>query len=351
MNASDKPRVVFVVRDWKSRWPEIDALGEASIAGVQGRIRSGIDAWIVQGYLRLRDRLRQLGFDVSISEAFPTPPGGAICIAHRDDLNRYGDSLYDCYVIGVRADRPPLRVAQIEIVQNGLDLSSPRSRFIPSWPQPGLKPRDAVRGACVERVAYMGRDNSLPPWYRDGSFIAALASMGIALDIRERAWNNYSDVDVLIAHRDETPVMLRQKPAAKLVNAWLAGVPALLAPEPAYLELRESPLDFMEATDADTALRALRELRADPALYHAMVENGRKRARAFTGEAIAARWMDLIIGDAMPAFEAWRRARPSWPVRYAGHLRDMSAQKILAKGFRRRQRSELRDQLRHTRSG
>src|SRR5436309_1927650 len=68
------------------------------------------------------------------------------------------------------------------------------------------------------------------------------------------------------------------KPASKLVNAWLAGVPALLGPEIAYRELRRSELDYCEVSSLAEAQAAVDRLLGDPGLYNAMVENGRARA-------------------------------------------------------------------------
>ena len=74
------------------------------------------------------------------------------------------------------------------------------------------------------------------------------------------------------------PIVLETKPASKLVNAWAAGVPAMLGPEPAYRELRSSPLDFLETPAAEAVLDAIDRLRGEPGLYAAMAENGLRRA-------------------------------------------------------------------------
>lgn len=339
---NDKAGVVFVARGLAERWPDIAALNAAAIDREQARFRSGVDTWIVQSYLRLAAGLQERGLAASIAERFVRD---SVCVAHRDDLNRYSDPLHGCYVVGVRADRPPLCVARLVIVQNGLSSPRPshphvRTRFIPFWPQPGLIPRDASRGARIERAVYLGRAGSAPAWYRDGRLHSALAELRTHFEIRERAWNDYTDVDVLVAQRDASPTMLLHKPASKLVNAWIAGVPAILAPEPAYSELRRSPLDYFEARDVSEVVAAVRTLLREPARYRAMVENGRARARDYDVPAVSARWLDLLSEEAAAA-AAWRLARPPWPVRYATHLWDMSRQKLMAKAFRRRERREL----------
>jgi hypothetical protein len=120
---------------------------------------------------------------------------------------------------------------------------SPRTQFLNFRPQPGLIARDPSRGSRIERVAYFGRASAGPAWFYDPVWHALLAGMGVVFEIRDDRWFDYSDVDVVIAHRTESPTMLRQKPASKLTNGWLAGTPALLANEPAYASLRRSSLD------------------------------------------------------------------------------------------------------------
>lgn len=331
------PRIVFVVRELDRHWPDIAAFDEATIEREQARFRRGIENWIVQTYVRTRRALEAKGASVAIADRFERR---ALCIAHRDDLNRYGDPLHDCFVLGVRADRPPVLVADLEVVQNALQIESPRARWLPHWPQPGLIPRDPARGTRVERAVYMGRTDSVPAWYSDPHWRAEAAAMGIAIEVRNEGWHDYSNVDVLLAHRTETSAMLRNKPASKLVNAWLAGVPAIVAPEPAFEQLRSSDLDFIATTDAGSTLEALRQLATVPGCYRAMAQNATARGREFTVDAVRARWLSLLLDEAIPAFERWRTKSGALPVRYARYIAAMSAQKLAARRFRREERRE-----------
>jgi len=134
------------------------------------------------------------------------------------------------------------------------------------------------------------------------------------------AWPDYRAVDVLIAVRPPDRRLYLAKPATKLVNAWLAGVPAILGEEFAYRELRRSPLDYIEVASIDDARRAVRRLRDEPILYQAMVDNGRRRAREFTITSITEHWRKLLF-DILPALEGdpifRRRRRLSLPARRA----------------------------------
>lgn len=330
-----RPRVVFVLKSLRERWADLPGLDERGFEQQHARVRRGIDIWIAQGYARLKVPLEARGFDVSVSDRFQP---GAICVAHRDDLNRYTDPLHECFVVGVRADRPEVTVAEIEVVQSAVQRDSPRARFVPSWPQPALIARDASRGSCIRRAAYLGRTSAAPAWYFETGFRESLLAYGITFDVRTGGWNDYSQVDVVLAHRDENAAMLLRKPATKLVNAWLAEVPALVAPEPAIAELKRSDLDFIATEDAASTLAAVRRLAQEPRRYLAMVENGRVRALEYAVESIRARWMDLMENEVMPAFERWRH-RGAFE-RYVRHLHTMSAQKLAARRFRQAERRD-----------
>ena len=230
----------------------------------------------------------------------------------------------------MRADRAAVVACDIAIIQNQI-APSPRERYVPLWPQPGLRPREAGRGQRIERVAYHGRH--APPWFFEAPFVGALASRGIRFEVKRGAWDDYRGVDVALASREDAAAILATKPATKLYNAWIAGVPALASPEPAYRQLRRSPIDFIEVADAIEVVRALDLLRANPGLYAAMVANGRERAAAFAIDAVRDRWIELLEGEVRPAFEAKAhrlRGRRLW------HVGAMAAQKTLSRIHRTR---------------
>jgi hypothetical protein len=96
--------------------------------------------------------------------------------------------------------------------------------------------------------------------------------------------------------------VLATKPATKLYNAWLARVPMLAMPEPAFRDVRRGPLDFIEVLGPRDVLLALDTLRAHPGLYRAMVGNGALRGREFSVEATRERWMGLLEDEVVPRF-------------------------------------------------
>src|SRR2546422_1942949 len=95
-------------------------------------------------------------------------------------------------------------------------------------------------------------------------------------------WHYYRETDAVIAARgfDGNPHV--HKPATKLYNAWLAGVPFLAAPDSAFRAERRSPDDFLAVHDAAELFEKLRLLKNAPELAARMRTNAAARAKDFT---------------------------------------------------------------------
>lgn len=330
-------RVHFVARALTSAWPDLDDLTEDDVDAQAARFRGGVNNWVIQTYLRLKSSLASAGIAATIGE---TLVPACVNVAHRDCLNRLLTPYFRSFVVGIRADRPPVFLCNVEVVQNELQPKTARTAFLNLWPQPGLVARDRARGSRVERMAYFGRSSSLPAWFHDPAWHKALAAIGVTFEIRDARWFDYSDVDVVLAHRVEAATMLRQKPASKLTNAWRAGVPALLANEPAYAALRAGDLDYIAIDSPTDVLTALERLRSMPAHYAAMAANGRSRGAAFSVEAVKAQWMRFLLFRVMPEAAAWHAQRHGVEARLA-QLRSIARQKLASKRFKRRVQLEL----------
>jgi hypothetical protein len=280
----------------------------------------GERGWILQTYLRLA----AAGHPVELSAR---PPEGGLLVFHAkqvEALLRHWWRWNDYVLLAVRADHSESHLADFEVLQNRVWEDGATRFFIPFWPQPGLTPRDPARGQRIERVAFKGFLRNLDPDFATPAMTEALRRRGIelvvdAVDYRGAAtathslrWADYSDVDLVLAVRPPGGTHT-DKPASKLYNAWRAGVPALLGPEPAFREQRTHELDYLEVASVDQALAAIDRLRASPALYRAMVERGRERAAEFSPEAIRESWADLLW-HRIPALSADRpwRSVPSW---------------------------------------
>jgi len=325
------PSLVFVAGRRAEYWRDLDRWREADIDDNAGRFRSGIDVWIVQTYLHVRDALAADGWTVRLSDRFEA---GTICVAHWDELHRLRVRAPRSYIVGVRADRPPLIVADWVVGQNTLQRDDDHQVGIPNWPQPGIRARDPARGDRVRRIGYFGRLANAPAFFADSAFLGKLDALGLEFVPSENDWQNYRDVDVVIAFRTAPPRVLRYKPVTKVSNAWLAGVPAIVGPEPAYLQIRRDDLDMFVATDADGVMDALTTLVRDPARYRAMCDRARERGAEFDVPAIRERWLAFFRDRVAPGFADWRERGASPWSRYPWYFRALLRQRLAARRFR-----------------
>ncbi|MBI4916623.1 MAG: hypothetical protein HY825_12315 [Acidobacteria bacterium] len=280
------------------------------------RFERGEHAWTVQTCVRLA----RAGLPVSLADRAPSHGIVVFHAKERRELLRSLPARADVLLVGIRADNGECRAADAEVVQNGRFADGRRRVFIPFWPQPGLVPRDPGRGATIRRAAFKGFTRNLASELRSPAWSGFLDSLGIdwvldGMDFHDHLngrdglrWADYRDIDLVVAVRETDLRLHTEKPAAKLYNAWAAGVPAVLGCEHAYRELRHSELDYLEVADLAGAQAAVARLLGDPALYRRMVEHGRRRAGEFAPERILERWRTLLFSE-LPAFAATPRGR------------------------------------------
>lgn len=344
MSTSPTPHVHFVKTDVSSTWPDIGQLDDRDIdvAEVATRLRGGTNSWLVQTYLQLARRLRDAGVICTIGERFQP---NAVNIAHRDTLSRLRFAYLDCYVIGIRADRAQIKLCDFEVLQNEIEPDSDVQIGIPLWPQPGILPRRSERGGKIECIAYFGRTGTAARWLESARFHEQIGALGARFEIRENRWYDYQDVDVILAHRLEAPVMVAHKPPSKLINAWLAHTPAMLGDEPAFVNLRRSPLDYLSISTPEDVVHSLLRFKNEPRLFVEMVRNGEVRARDYNALALRERWLDLLLNRLIPGYLAKPHAK-----RLSSLLALSQAfveQKSLTRRFRRdyaRQRAVIEEQ-------
>lgn len=285
------------------------------------RMVLGEDYWIVQTWARLRDA----GVPVALDNRVPDD---GIVVFYAGDKRAVWKQLRAgnrSLLAAVRSDRHPVGFADVEIVQNASSADGVGAMYLPHWPQPGLLPRDPGRGDVLRVVLFPGTPRNLAADFAGSDWNSFLRARGIefrcryADDAGAMAWNDYRDVDTLLAIRPESMGLVRNKPAWKLFNAWLAGIPAILGPESGYRELRRGPLDYLEAATPVEAMQALQRLQDEPGLYPAMVDNGFVRAAEYTMEATRARWIELL--DALAVRRAAGRRPPGLAKRRARDLR------------------------------
>ncbi len=282
--------------------PDFETLRSLDPDDEPEHFRSGERSWVVQTYLRLR----AAGWPVELSDRPPDSGMVVFHAKHKRALARAAGDRPGPVFVAIRADNSSPLLADFEVLQNGR-FDNGRTRFrVAHWPQPGLVPRDTARGTRVTTVGYMGLEENLHPEFRSAAWQADLAEIGVEWkprmtrfrpndQSRPVKWEDYSDLDIVLAMRPVKRTIEYAKPPSKLVNAWRAGIPALIGHEYPYRELRRSPTDYIEIRGRTDALAAVRRLRDNPDLYLEMVANGACRAEEFSFERITEEWARLLF--------------------------------------------------------
>ncbi|MCG6873441.1 MAG: hypothetical protein LJE84_14260, partial [Gammaproteobacteria bacterium] len=209
------------IAPWLRQW--VDLVGTAAIHG------KGQMAWTLHTFICLRER----GLACRLTREIPER---GIIIAHRDAfpaaLRPSRRQLFVC----LKADRRQHPFAQVHVVANSSDMSGrnlsfadrllfPGQRhFLPHWQQPGLRPRSPARGDRFENTAFVGHPWNLAPELRDAAWKERLRALGLNWRmVPPEEWNDFNDIDVIVAIRSFSKTDFFWKPAQKLYNAWAAG--------------------------------------------------------------------------------------------------------------------------------
>jgi hypothetical protein len=274
--------------------------------------RKGIYCWTLQTYLHLKNQ----GFPCQLVN---TLPEAGIILAHYDSLPQQLMPTDQQLIVCFQADRARHLYAQIHIVQNreGLrrDLMTWGDRYLlagldyymPHWPQPGLIPRSTDRGDQFTNLGFFGLECNLLPEFLASTWHKKLAKMDIRWQVISEfsQWNDYSQIDGVLAVRSFEQKGFQWKPATKLFNAWHAGVPAILGYESAYQAERKNELDYLEVRFLEETLEAIQRLKNDAELRKAMVRNGQYRAGETSTEQLTQRWHQFIQVDLSSYYHLW----------------------------------------------
>lgn len=319
----------------------------------------GLYAWTVQTYLRLK----QAGLACQLVNELPQD---GIVLLHRNAFRRHPDGIQGLpkrLLVCFQGDLYPHPDAHLHIVQNRTQENQALGAyFMAHWPQPGLLPRLESRGDRFTTIAFFGHATNLAVEFSSADWLQALRDLDLiwrpvvntnswnhheTLDTR---WNDYRDVDAVVAVRSFQPVALartqqyRHKPATKLYNAWLAGVPAILGLESGYRAERHHALDYLEVLSMADVVQALTRLKTDKEWRQAIVSQGQQRSDSITPAALTQAWLTFIQETLLPAYDRWCCQSP-WQQHltlYSQRLR-YGSQRLLQRGrdwYSRRQPNE-----------
>ncbi len=113
----------------------------------------------------------------------------------------------------------------------------------------------------------------------------------------------------MVAIRDFSNKPYNNKPATKLYNAWLAGVPFIGGCDSAYASEGSPEKDYLVAKSPEELLQQLRRLQQDLELRTRLVQRGSQVVQNFTVEKTLERWKKLIQEILPQRAQEWQQAR------------------------------------------
>lgn len=252
--------------------------------------------WPAQTWLVLREYREGLSIGTE-------PVVGVINVAHVQTWRALGRRRGE-FRVSIRADYSQLFDADFEIVQNPAVRTNRSRLYLPYWPVPGVIPRRETRQG-VRNVAYAGRlgPRNLVSELRDAKM---LADAEVAFHvIPPNRWHDMSEVDVLVAVRSFDRKPHHSKPPSKLFHAWRAGVPLIAGWDSAYSAIGRPGKDYLRVESSEELGAALERLAEDPAVYDAIVAEGRRRALEVGHKPLARVWLEALEGQVEEAFRRW----------------------------------------------
>lgn len=246
-------------------------------------------AWLFQTWVEVRNRT-----DAVLST---TLPDEGVIITLSNFLPPAFRASKNQFITAVVADFLPHPGAQLQILQNAAHARRlPGSIFMPHWPQPNLIPRNPARGDCFETLAYLGDQENLAPELQSGDFQRELHNRtGIQIELRNPdRWHDYSDVDAVLGIRDFSKACHLHKPATKLYNSWLAGVPFITGRDSACAAEGTHGMDYLRAKSPADLINCLELLKNDIPQRRRLVAEGQKKSASRSRDAVRELWLDLL---------------------------------------------------------
>jgi hypothetical protein len=247
-------------------------------------------AWIYQTYLELRTVFPEI--DLS-----NRPPDIGLFIAHDSAIPGDFVPSSNQIFVSVTADGPRHRGADVYVCQNRHQSRRCKNGiFIPHWPEKDLIFRHFDRQERFENIFYFGDRKNLDPAFSSTFWKTELAERKlnwIVVDDPERS-RDYSDVDCVIAIRSFSKNGFARKPASKLVNSTIAGVPAICGNEIAFREFAKPGSGYLEASNIEQTLQHIDFLKNSPKERTRLIQSARSALNIYSRDAVRDAWIEAL---------------------------------------------------------
>ncbi|NET03018.1 MAG: glycosyltransferase family 1 protein [Sphaerospermopsis sp. SIO1G1] len=183
-----------------------------------------------------------------------------------------------------------------------------KSRYVPHWSMPNIKPRDVTRGYKLENIAYIGTKSQLADEFKSPEWESKIKRLGLNwIPIFDaKLWNDYTNIDLIVAARKFPSPPYPNKGAIKLFNCWQAGVPAMLAPESAFMAERISEYDFIPINSIEQAYSQIQFLKSNSEFYANMLARCNECRKTVENESIRNQWLK-VFAEVRNFYNYWQK--------------------------------------------
>ena len=297
----------FVVHR-SNRWNDLLDGNTPHPEEVQDRMANGVDIWIALTYLIFTKN----GYKVTIGRSAKPDKINII-----DGITTGSEDIRsDCFYVSCRNDGHFPSLGNVVLHQNLIHTGRKKEIYMPQWPQPGLVFREASRENSIKKIAFFGQPKrNLLKELQTKEFKDDLEKRGVEFAIEGKnkggyCWNNYSDVDLILAVRDKLPsAIMELKPVNKVTNSWLAGALCITGPEPAILATFKHGEPLLIATTAEDILKHIDDLQAKPERFEALRKSALKASADYCEESVFQAWVEMEKA-VTPRFQSWQNLSP-----------------------------------------
>ncbi|WP_374951531.1 hypothetical protein [Mucilaginibacter sp.] len=254
--------------------------------------------WTLRTYLELKDR-----YTCRLTDQMPE---NGIVFFFRGSVSMEQRPGNDQFWVCLVADSTWHPFSQINVFQN-LEASRRyrQSFFKRHWPPLSVLRRRQSRDG-LKRIYYMGDRTNLSQEFRSADWTRFLKTEGFTFVCPPVGkWNDYRKADAALAARSFDGDPYLNKPASKLINAWLGHVVFIGTPESAYEAEKKGTLD-MVIVESYAALKiTLLRLRDDLELFHRYQDRSAERSTEYNIDIYRRDWEQLIDGHVLPLAATW----------------------------------------------
>jgi hypothetical protein len=253
--------------------------------------RNGPETWTVNTVKHLVDN----NIDISIVNQVPY---NSIVVTHNDYVGQLLMKTNSNYIVSIQADRHIDSNSNAVIVQNKSQywqkIFFHKVYFAKHWPERNILKRIPEKGRF--HLSYFGRTQNIDKYFLSDDWLSFISEKGFKWSINSNKdnWNDFREIDLLIAIRSFDNKSYRSKPPTKLFNSWLAEVPIITNDESAYKFHGNKSKNYFAVKTIEQLKSQILFLYNNQSYYENIIRNIKSRSEEVSIGKISMEWQDIL---------------------------------------------------------